>query len=78
MSRFLALLVVLGIIGAGIVEWANAAWDQPGPPAASGNQTVVLIAPHTRLTDIAQKLQDAHVLNFGLLFAFDLRVRQSS
>src|SRR5580700_11375617 len=76
MGRFLALLLVLAVIGAGVVEWANAAWQQPGPAAPSGSQTVVLIAPHTRLTDITGQLQDAHVVNYGLLFAFDLRLRQ--
>ena len=76
MGRFFALLIVLGIIVAGVLEWANAAWQQPGPPAPSGTQTVVLIAPHTRLTDITQQLQDAHVLNYGLVFALDLRLRQ--
>ena len=76
MGRFLALLVVLGVIGAGVLEWANAAWQQPGPAAPSGSQTVVLIAPHTRLTDITQQLQDAHVLNYALAFEFDLRLRQ--
>ena len=73
MGRFFAILLVLAIIGAGVVEWANAAWNQPGPAAASGDQTVVLIAPHTRLTDIAQQLQDAHVLNYALIFALELR-----
>ena len=76
MGRFLVILVVLGIIGAGVVEWANAAWEQPGPPALSGSQTVVMIEPHTRLTDITQHLQDAHVLNYGLMFAFELRTHQ--
>ncbi len=76
MGRFFVALLVLAVMGAGVVEWANAAWDQPGPPAIAGNETVVLIAPHTRLIDITQKLQDAHVVNYGLLFAFDLRLRQ--
>ena len=30
---------------------------RPGLPAPSGNQTVVLIAPHTRAHDIAQMLE---------------------
>jgi UPF0755 protein len=76
MSRFLILLFALGIIITGVVEWANSAWNEPGPAARQGGETVVLIAPHTRLTDIAQKLQDAHVLNYGLAFAFDVTLRQ--
>jgi UPF0755 protein len=75
MRRFLLVLLVLAIIGAGVVEWANAVWPQPGPPALSGNQTVVLIQPHTRLHDIARQLEDAHILNYALVFEFDLRVR---
>src|SRR5690242_10679942 len=75
MGRFLALLVVLGIIGAGVAQWANSAWDQPGPPAAKGAETVVLIKPRTPVHAIAQALQDAGLLNYALAFEFDLRVR---
>ncbi len=72
MRSFLILLAVLLVIAAGAVEWAAAAWNEPGPVAASGNQSVVLIEPRTKLHDIAQKLQDAHLLNYGLVFEFDL------
>jgi UPF0755 protein len=37
---------------------------------------VVLIAPHTKLHDIAQQLQDAHVLNYALVFELDLHLHQ--
>ena len=67
------LLVALLVIAAGAVEWAAAAWNEPGPAAASGNQTVVLIEPHTGVHDISQKLQDAHLLNYALVFELDLR-----
>src|SRR5581483_5279140 len=76
MKRVLLVLVVLAVIGAGVVEWANAAWTEPGPAAARGGETVVLIAPRSRVHDIAQQLEDAHVLNFALAFEFDLRIRQ--
>ena len=73
--RFLfAIIVVLGIMTAGAVEWAAGAWNEPGPRAQSDNQTVVLIAPHTRVHDIAQQLQNAHVLNYALVFELDLRL----
>ena len=72
MRTFLILVAALGIIAAGVVEWAAAAWNEPGPAAASGNQTVVLIEPRTKLHDIAQKLQDAHLLNYALVFELDL------
>jgi len=67
------LFVALLVIAAGAVEWAAAAWNEPGPAAASGNQTVVLIEPHTGVHDISQKLQDAHLLNYALVFELDLR-----
>jgi UPF0755 protein len=68
----LILLFALVVIAAGSVEWAAAAWNEPGPAAVSGNQSVILIQPHTRLGDTVQKLQDAHLLNYGLVFEFDL------
>ena len=66
--RFILLLVILVVIGAGVVEWANAAWDAPGLPAPSGKETVVLIPPHSRTHDIAQMLEGKGVMKFGLLF----------
>ena len=75
MGRFLAVLIVLGIIGAGVAEWANAAWNAAGPPAPKGSETVVLIKPRTPSHAIAQALQDDGVLNYALVFEFDLRVR---
>jgi UPF0755 protein len=76
MRFFLAILVVLAIMAAGVVEWAGAAWNEPGPIARSGTETVVLIAPHTKVHDIAQQLQDAHVLNYALVFELDLHLHQ--
>jgi UPF0755 protein len=76
MKRVLLLLLVLGLIGTGVVEWANAAWTEAGPPALKGGETVVLIPPHSRVHDIARRLQDAHVLNYALAFEFDLRLHR--
>ena len=76
MRLFLSILVVLAVMAAGMVEWAAAAWNEPGPAARSGTQTVVLIAPHTKVHDIAQQLQDAHVLNYELVFELDLHLHQ--
>jgi UPF0755 protein len=73
--RFLFVLIILVVIGAGAVEWANAAWDVPGPPAASGKETVVLIPPHSRTHDIAMTLERRGVMKYGLLFELDLRLR---
>ena len=76
MKFFLAILAVLAIMVAGAAEWAAAAWTQAGPAANAGNETVVLIAPHTKVHDIAQQLQDAHVLNYALVFELDLHLHQ--
>jgi UPF0755 protein len=73
--RFLLVLVILVVIGAGVVEWGNAAWDVPGVPALSGKETVILIPPHSRTHDIAQMLEHKGVMKFGLLFELDLRLR---
>ena len=75
MKRFLLILVILAVIGAGVVEWANAAWDAPGLPAANGKETVVLIAPRSRTHDIVQLLERHGALKFGLLFEMDIRLR---
>ncbi len=66
------VLVALVVIAAGALEWAAASWTEPGPPAASGNQSVVLIAPHTGLPQIGRQLQEAHLLNYASVFIFDV------
>jgi UPF0755 protein len=73
--RFLLVLVVLGVIAAGIVEWAFSAWDAPGPAARAGNQTVILIPPRSRTHDIAQMLQAAGAVKYGLLFEVDAHLK---
>ncbi|HWY61285.1 MAG TPA: endolytic transglycosylase MltG [Rhizomicrobium sp.] len=76
MRFYLPLILALGLIAAGTVEWASAAWNEPGPPASSGKQSVVLIAPRTSVHDIARQLQDAHLLNYALVFELDLRLHR--
>jgi UPF0755 protein len=75
MRRFLVILVVLGIIAAGVFEWAVAVWDAPGLPARQGNETVILIAPHTRAHDVAQMLEEKGAIKSGLMFELDLRLK---
>src|ERR1700761_4828450 len=74
MRTILILLAVLVVIAAGTAEWAAAAWNEAGPAAPSGNQSVVLIQPHTGVHQISQQLQAAHLLNYALVFEFDLRL----
>ncbi len=77
MRRFLLILLILAVIAAGVAEWANAAWDAPGPPAISGEkETVVLIAPGSRTRDIARALEKKRVLKYALLFQFDLALKR--
>ncbi len=71
--RIALVLVILGVIAAGALEWANAAWDVPGPPAAA--QTVILVAPGSRTHAVAQMLEQKGVMKYGLIFEFDLRLR---
>src|SRR4051812_22026725 len=78
MRRLLALLIVLGIIGAGVGFWAGSVWDQPGPATTNGHETVVLIKPRTPVHAIARQLQDAQVIGSALVFEFDLRLRRLS
>jgi UPF0755 protein len=73
--RFLIILVMLAVLGAGVVEWGHAAWDAPGLPAPVGNETVVMIKPHTRTHDIAAMFEKKGLIKSGLLFELDLRLR---
>jgi UPF0755 protein len=73
--RFLLILVVLGVVVAGIVEWAFSAWDAPGPVARAGNQTVILIPARSRTHAIAQMMEAAGVVKYGLLFEADAHLK---
>ncbi len=69
------ILAVLALLVAGVAEWVYAAWDAPGPVAARGKETVVLIPPHKRTHDIAQILEVSGVLRYGVIFEIDARVK---
>jgi UPF0755 protein len=71
MFRFLILLVVLGVIGVGVAEWANEVWTEAGP---ASRETVVLIAPHSRTHDIARQIRDAGAAPNALLFEAGLHL----
>jgi UPF0755 protein len=73
--RFLAILVILAVVAAGVVEWGTAAWNVPGLPAPYGNQTVVYIPAHSRTHDIAMMLEKQGVTKYGLLFELDARMK---
>lgn len=73
--RFLVVLIVLVVIGAGAVEWANVAWDARGPVARAGGETVILIPAHSRTHDVARLLEDKGVVKSALVFEFDARLK---
>jgi UPF0755 protein len=73
MRRFLLVLVVLGIIAAGVVEWGLSAWDAPGP--ATGKETVILIPAHSRTHDIAQMLEQKGLVKYAALFEVDAHLK---
>jgi UPF0755 protein len=73
--RFLLALVALGVIAAGILEWAWSAWDAPGPVARAGNQTVILIPARSRTHDIAQMLEQSGLVKYALLFEADAHLK---
>jgi UPF0755 protein len=72
MRSLVFVLIAFAVIAAGTLEWAAASWNEPGPPAQSANQSVILIAPRTGLPDIARQLKDAHLLNYAPVFMFDV------
>lgn len=72
MQRFLILLILLGVIGAGAVGLAGIAWRQPGPLSRS---SVILIAPKTSVHDIARQLQDSGMVANALLYEGEIRLQ---
>jgi len=69
MFRFLIFLVLLGVIGVGVAEWANEVWTQPG---TAKRENVVLIVPGSRAHDIAAQIQSAGAVTNALLFEAEL------
>jgi UPF0755 protein len=75
MRRFLILVVVLGVLAAIAAAWENADFVGPGPAAAQGGETVVLIAPHLGLRGISEQLAEDGVIDNALLFQIGVRAR---
>jgi UPF0755 protein len=74
MKKFVALAIVLVVLTAGVVEWVYASFAAPGPAAAHGRETVVLVKSGTRLHGIAQTLADAGVVLKPDLFRIGVRL----
>jgi UPF0755 protein len=79
MVRFIAILIALAVIVAGVIEWESYNFVAPGPAAANGaTQTVVLIKPGMGLKGIAETLHTAGVVPNPDIFLIGLRVRHTS
>ena len=74
MRKFFVLAVVLVVLTAGVAEWGLAGFSAPGPAAARGSETVVLIKSGVGLHGIAQVLNDAHVIKWPTLFRVGVRL----
>jgi len=75
MRKFVALVIVLGLVVAGAIEWGLAAFEAPGPAAPHGTETIVLIKPGMHVRSIAQQLSDAHVVSRPDVFALLVRFK---
>ena len=74
MKKFLALVIVLAVLAAGVVEWVYAGFAAPGPAAAHGSETVVLIKSGSGLHGVAQTLVDAGVVLRPDVFKIGVRL----
>ncbi len=70
----LLLIVVLAIFGA--LVWERANFVAPGPAAAKGEETVVLVPPGEGVAAIADELAKAHVIDNAELFKWGVRFRR--
>jgi UPF0755 protein len=78
MGRILLVLLLIAIIVAGAVEWESANFSAPGPAAAHGSETVVLVASGIGVQGVADTLGDAHVVDKPDLFALGVRIRRNT
>jgi UPF0755 protein len=74
MKKFVALAIVLVVLAAGVVEWVYAGFAAPGPAAAHGSETVVLVKSGTGLRGVAQTLADAGVVLKPDVFKIGVRL----
>ncbi|MDE3117049.1 MAG: endolytic transglycosylase MltG [Pseudomonadota bacterium] len=72
---FLFLLLIAAAALAGAFAWERMNFVAPGPKAAKGEETVVLIQPGEGVSAIAQDLARAHVVENATLFGLGVRIR---
>jgi len=70
LTRFIALIVALAVILAGVLEWESAAWKAPGPAA---HDSVFLLAPRTHLRVMAVMLEKQGAIKSALGFQIGVR-----
>jgi UPF0755 protein len=74
MKKFVALVVALVLLTAGVAEWTFAGFAAPGPAAPHGSETIVLIKSGAGIRGIAQTLNDARVVYKPWLFQIGVRL----
>ena len=74
MKNFIALIIILTLIVAGVIEWGYAAFNAPGPVLKSGSETVVVIKSGGGLKGVAQELADQGVIVRPQVFQLGVRV----
>ena len=74
MKNFIALVIILTLIVAGVIEWGYAAFNAPGPVVKSGTETVVVIKSGGGLKGVAQELADQGVIVRPQVFQLGVRV----
>ncbi len=74
MKNFLATVIVVAILIAGVLEWGYAAFNAPGPAAPQGSETVVIIKPGSGTHGIAETLKQAGVVLRGEVFEIGVHV----
>lgn len=75
MRRVLLLVILIFVAAAGAVFWEQYRFNAPGPRAAKGAETVVLIRPGEGVSAISRQLEDAHVVDSAALFRLGVLAR---
>ncbi|MDR3527555.1 MAG: endolytic transglycosylase MltG [Rhizomicrobium sp.] len=74
MKNFLATVIVVAILIAGVIEWGFAAFNAPGPAAPQGTETIVVIKPGSGTHGATEALVKAGVVLRGGIFEIGVHV----
>jgi UPF0755 protein len=78
MVRFIIVVAVLAGLVWGAFQLERMHFEQPGPAANAGAETVVLVQPGEGLAAISQELAQAGTIDNAILFQFGVRLRGKS